>query len=158
MVIFRPFGHSVELFNIDKKLPPHPSKAMHQKSAKKTWFGAVAGAFKKEPLSVEELDTISKHKLFNPGALGLTPLFITLVGRINTGQTQKVRSSSTSESSTNVKKSGLFKELGDKMNERGERLNDLGKKFSDMNDASGDFLKAVKDYNERQAQKKWWEF
>jgi vacuolar-type H+-ATPase subunit I/STV1 len=53
---------------------------------------------------------------------------------------------------------GVFSELGDKMNERGERLNQLDKKFEDMNTASGDFLKAVKEYNERQARKKWWEF
>ncbi|KAI8344544.1 hypothetical protein BC941DRAFT_342682 [Chlamydoabsidia padenii] len=129
-----PFGHSVELFDIDKRLPPHPCK-INQKSTKKTWFGAVAGAFKKEPLTLDELDMI--------------------MGRINTGITQQ---EPTQSSSTGIKKSGLFKELGDKMDERGERLNILGKKFSDMNDASGDFLKAVKDYNERQAQKKWWEF
>lgn len=54
--------------------------------------------------------------------------------------------------------SGVFAELGDKVNERGERLNELNQKFADMNAASGDFLKAVKDYNERQARKKWWEF
>lgn len=53
---------------------------------------------------------------------------------------------------------GVFSQLGDKMNERGERLNQLDQKFQEMNAASGDFLKAVKDYNERQARKKWWEF
>lgn len=53
---------------------------------------------------------------------------------------------------------GVFSQLGDKMNERGERLNELDKKFEDLNAASGDFLKAIKDYNERQARKKWWEF
>lgn len=54
--------------------------------------------------------------------------------------------------------SGVFAELGDKMNERGERLNELNQKFEEMNAASGNFLKAVKEYNERQARKKWWEF
>jgi len=53
---------------------------------------------------------------------------------------------------------GVFSQLGDKMNERGEKLNQLDQKFQDMNAASGDFLKAVKEYNERQARKKWWEF
>lgn len=75
LVTVRPFGHSVELFNIDKQLPPHPNKAMHQKSAKKTWFGAVAGAFKKEPLSVEELDTISKHERINQGGTWANSFF-----------------------------------------------------------------------------------
>lgn len=52
----------------------------------------------------------------------------------------------------------VFQELGNKVNERGERLNELDQKFKEVNQASGDFLKAIKDYNERQAQKKWWEF
>jgi flagellar biosynthesis/type III secretory pathway chaperone len=52
----------------------------------------------------------------------------------------------------------VFHELGNKVNERGERLNELDQKFKEVNQASGDFLKAIKDYNERQAQKKWWEF
>lgn len=53
---------------------------------------------------------------------------------------------------------GVFAELGDKVNERGEKLDQLDKKFEDMSAASGDFLKAVKEYNERQERKKWWEF
>jgi predicted transcriptional regulator len=52
----------------------------------------------------------------------------------------------------------VFQELNNKVNERGERLNELDQKFKEVNQASGDFLKAIKDYNERQAQKKWWEF
>lgn len=63
-----------------------------------------------------------------------------------------------SEPSASSGPGGVFAQLGDKMNERGERLNQLDKKFEDMNAASGDFLKAVKEYNERQARKKWWEF
>lgn len=53
---------------------------------------------------------------------------------------------------------GVFSQLGQQMNERGERLNELDKKFEDMNAASGDFLKAVKEFNDRQTRKKWWEF
>lgn len=53
---------------------------------------------------------------------------------------------------------GVFSQLGDKMNERGDKINELDKKFEDMNAASGDFLKSVREYNERQERKKWWEF
>ena len=42
--------------------------------------------------------------------------------------------------------------------QRGEKLNEMEQKFSELNSASGDFLKAVREYNERQARKKWWEF
>ncbi|KAI8098653.1 uncharacterized protein BX664DRAFT_255467 [Halteromyces radiatus] len=137
-----PIGHSVDLFDDQKSMPPHPMETI-QRPNKKTWFGAVAGAFKKGPLSIGELDT--------------------LMGRIHPGfdqnnQSKQQSPSRSGSSSTGIRKTGMFKELGDKVNERGERLDELGKKFSDMNDASGDFLKAVKDYNERQAQKKWWEF
>lgn len=62
------------------------------------------------------------------------------------------------EASGSTGPGGVFSQLGDKMNERGERLNQLDQKFQDMNAASGDFLKAVKEYNDRQARKKWWEF
>lgn len=53
---------------------------------------------------------------------------------------------------------GVFQELSQKMNERGEKLDQLQNKFEDMSAQSGDFLKAVREYNERQARKKWWEF
>lgn len=53
---------------------------------------------------------------------------------------------------------GAFNELKMKMNERGEKLNELDAKFQEMNAASSDFLKSVREYNERQAQKKWYEF
>ena len=53
---------------------------------------------------------------------------------------------------------GVFSQLGEKMNERGDKINQLDQKFQDMNAASGDFLKAVKEYNARQERKKWWEF
>lgn len=52
---------------------------------------------------------------------------------------------------------GVFQELSQKMNERGEKLDQLQNKFEDMSAQSGDFLKAVREYNERQARKKWWE-
>ncbi|KAI8062517.1 hypothetical protein BC940DRAFT_308827 [Gongronella butleri] len=57
-----PYGHDVQLFDIERRLPPHPSQIQPtQQTNKKTWFGAVAGVFKKEPLRLEELDLISKH-------------------------------------------------------------------------------------------------
>lgn len=61
-------------------------------------------------------------------------------------------------SSDNKGPGGVFSQLGQQMNERGERLNELDKKFEDMNTASGDFLKAVKELNDKQTRKKWWEF
>lgn len=41
-------------------MPPHPSSVQQQKN-KKGFLGAVAGVFKKEPLSLMELDQISKY-------------------------------------------------------------------------------------------------
>lgn len=70
----------------------------------------------------------------------------------------KAKHAEPSSGSSSKGPGGVFNELGDKVNERGERLNELNQKFEDMNAASGDFLKAVKEYNDRQARKKWWEF
>ncbi|CAO3690059.1 unnamed protein product [Rhizopus stolonifer] len=139
-------GESVILHDAHKQIPPHPSNVLkRQKSAtKKSWLNAVAEAFQKEPLTVRELDS--------------------LMGRVtsedNYAATKKKIEAYKAKNEENKSSgpSGVFAELGNKMNERGERLNELNQKFSDMNAASGDFLKAVKDYNERQARKKWWEF
>ncbi|RCH91005.1 hypothetical protein CU098_005479 [Rhizopus stolonifer] len=139
-------GESVILHDAHKQIPPHPSNVLkRQKSTtKKSWLNAVAEAFQKEPLTVRELDS--------------------LMGRVtsedNYAATKKKIEAYKAKNEENKSSgpSGVFAELGNKMNERGERLNELNQKFSDMNAASGDFLKAVKDYNERQARKKWWEF
>ncbi|KAI9273990.1 hypothetical protein EDC94DRAFT_115820 [Helicostylum pulchrum] len=107
-------------------MPPHPSLVnQQQQRPKKSWLDTVAGAFTREPLTLNEMDLLKayKAKQYEPSP-----------------------------------SKGVFSELGDKVNERGEKLDQLDKKFSDMNAASGDFLKAVKDYNERQERKKWWEF
>ncbi|TPX71548.1 hypothetical protein SpCBS45565_g01021 [Spizellomyces sp. 'palustris'] len=41
------------------------------------------------------------------------------------------------------------------LDERGEKLGQLEHKFGDLADSSKNFLDTIKDYNERQAQKKW---
>ncbi|CAO3607681.1 unnamed protein product [Cunninghamella blakesleeana] len=133
------YGNSVQLFDPEKVMPPHPSSIQQQKN-KRGLLGAVAGVFKKEPLSLMELDQI----------MGRKPQHITSAE--NTTKTVP------ESSSTGVKQSGVFKELSDKMNERGEKLDEMQQKFTEMSDTSNDFLRAVREYNERQAQKKWWEF
>ncbi|CEI89980.1 hypothetical protein RMCBS344292_04316 [Rhizopus microsporus] len=142
----RHVGESVILHDAQKELPPHPSTVLkRQKSiTKKSWLNAVAGAFQKEPLTIRELDTIM-GRVHKEDAYEATKKKI-----------EAYKAKNTNKSSSGP--SGVFAELGDKMNERGERLNELNQKFEEMNAASGDFLKAVKEYNERQARKKWWEF
>ncbi|KAI7867633.1 hypothetical protein BDF14DRAFT_1800222 [Spinellus fusiger] len=130
------FNESVMLYNPELKLLSRPVLVQQ---AKKTWLGAVAGAFQKDALTIDE--------------------FNSLMGYCETASTAKsVQSNSKEKSKEKPKPKGVFEELGDKMNERGERLNQLDQKFQDMSDASGDFLKAVREYNERQSKKKWWEF
>ncbi|KAI8147140.1 hypothetical protein BJV82DRAFT_508679 [Fennellomyces sp. T-0311] len=138
-----PYGEAVVLYNPSLKLPHHPVQAATTQKPKKSWLDTVQGAFQKGPVTVTELDTISK---------GLDPA----------KKAAMVKAAESASGSKAHKESsaipGVFQELGMKMNERGERLNELETKFEDMNQASGDFLKAVRDYNERQARKKWWEF
>ncbi|KAI8613334.1 hypothetical protein BC830DRAFT_1132694 [Chytriomyces sp. MP71] len=50
-----------------------------------------------------------------------------------------------------------FAETKNKLNERGELLSNLERKFGDLNESSGNFLKTITEYNERQAKKKWYE-
>ncbi|KAG1161858.1 hypothetical protein G6F37_002696 [Rhizopus arrhizus] len=139
-------GESVILYDAHKQIPPHPSSHLkRQKSVtKKSWLNAVAEAFQKEPLTIREFDSIM-GRVTSEDAYEVTKKKI-----------EAYKAKNTENKSSGP--SGVFAELGDKVNERGERLNELNQKFADMNAASGDFLKAVKDYNERQARKKWWEF
>ncbi|KAI8987109.1 hypothetical protein BDB01DRAFT_719971 [Pilobolus umbonatus] len=141
----RHIGESIILYDPQRSIPLHPSLVNQQKTNKKTWLTTVAGAFQKEALTLDELDT--------------------LMGRIPTEDPTEIRKqrieaakNKAAESSKSSGPGGLFAELGNKMNERGERIGELDQKMQEMNAASGDFLKAVKDYNERQARKKWWEF
>jgi hypothetical protein len=43
-------------------MPSHPSLVtqQQQQKTKKTWLDTVAGAFQKEPLSLQDLDLLSK--------------------------------------------------------------------------------------------------
>ncbi|KAJ3143203.1 hypothetical protein HK100_000002 [Physocladia obscura] len=50
-----------------------------------------------------------------------------------------------------------FQETKNKLNERGERLANLENSFAELSQGSADFLKTIKDFNTRQAQKKWYE-
>ncbi|CEP12483.1 hypothetical protein [Parasitella parasitica] len=146
------FGESVVLFDASRAMPSHPSMVtlQQQQKAKKTWLDTVAGAFQKEPLTMQELDLLmGRIPMEDPNELRRQKI---------DAYKAKMEKEANSSSSSSKGPGGVFSELGDKMNERGERLNELDKKFQDMNAASGDFLRAVKDYNERQARKKWWEF
>ncbi|KAI7847375.1 hypothetical protein BDC45DRAFT_491747 [Circinella umbellata] len=153
-----PHGEAVMLHNPSIRLPPHPIQASVAQKSKKSWLDTVQGAFQKGPLTVAEFDTI----------MGKKPKIDPETRKSQIAKAQAASSSGgggSNRSSTGNKVQeessgvgGVFKELGVKMNERGERLNELETKFEDMNQASGDFLKAVRDYNERQANKKWWEF
>lgn len=55
-----PIGESVILFDSNKAIPPHPSLIHQQVRPKKTWLDTVAGAFTREPLTLPELDLLSK--------------------------------------------------------------------------------------------------
>ncbi|KAJ3107838.1 hypothetical protein HDU97_003186 [Phlyctochytrium planicorne] len=48
-------------------------------------------------------------------------------------------------------------EAREKLNERGERLQDLEGKFASLADSSKTMVDMIKEYNERQEKKKWWE-
>ncbi|KAI8846140.1 hypothetical protein BC829DRAFT_399064 [Chytridium lagenaria] len=48
-------------------------------------------------------------------------------------------------------------EAREKMAERGERLQELGGKFSSLADSSKNMVDMLKEYNEKQEKKKWWE-
>ncbi|KAI9309704.1 hypothetical protein BJ944DRAFT_153856 [Cunninghamella echinulata] len=138
-----PYGNSVQLFDLQNMMPPHPSSIQQQQKNKKGFLGAVAGVFKKEPLSLMELDQIMGRKEQHT---------------VSKANTSEASSSSSPSPSSGIKQAGVFKELSDKMNERGEKLEEMQQKFAEMSDTSNDFLRSVREYNERQAQKKWWEF
>ncbi|KAI8984676.1 hypothetical protein BDF20DRAFT_816536 [Mycotypha africana] len=144
-----PIGESVILFNAQKSIPPQSCTSRMQQKPKKSWIDAVAGAFQKEPLTVEEFDLLmGRMPVEDPNEIRKQK-----VEAYKAKMKQQETAGDTGNNSSNV-----FAQLGQKMNERGEKLNELDKKFQDMNAASGDFLKAIRDYNERQARKKWWEF
>ncbi|KAI8388397.1 uncharacterized protein BYT42DRAFT_491657 [Radiomyces spectabilis] len=140
-----PFGNSVILYNKNIQIPPHPASAGTSKQ-KKSWISTVADAFSKDTMTMAEFDAIMGKQI--PAASD-PPAHAS--GR-------QPPQCDTSESGEPSGSTNVFKELANKMNERGDKLNQLEHKFQDMNQASGDFLKAVRDYNERQARKKWWEF
>ncbi|KAI9197353.1 uncharacterized protein BJ171DRAFT_222987 [Polychytrium aggregatum] len=54
--------------------------------------------------------------------------------------------------------SSAFSEAQLKLNERGEKLEQLEQKFGELSNASKSFADTVREYNEKQAKKKWWEF
>lgn len=66
MCVFRinmyisPAGDSVILFDCQKVIATHPSLINQQQRPKKTWLDTVAGAFTREPLTLPELDLLSK--------------------------------------------------------------------------------------------------
>ncbi|KAK4514310.1 uncharacterized protein ATC70_001902 [Mucor velutinosus] len=144
------FGESVILFDSSRAMPSHPSliTQQQQQKTKKTWLDTVAGAFQKEPLTLHDLDLL----------MGRVPMEDSNELRRQKIDAYKAKMEKEANGSSSKGPGGVFSQLGDKMNERGEKLNQLDQKFQDMNAASGDFLKAVKEYNERQARKKWWEF
>ncbi|KAG2180441.1 hypothetical protein INT44_003445 [Umbelopsis vinacea] len=129
------YEESIKLHDPSRNLPVRPSS--HMAAGNKSWFASVAAGLQRESLSLKELDLLVGGK---DRPLPKAP--ITQQRQQTPGQGQ----------------GNVFQELNNKVNERGERLNELDQKFKEVNQASGDFLKAIKDYNERQAQKKWWEF
>ncbi|KAI8582168.1 hypothetical protein K450DRAFT_229334 [Umbelopsis ramanniana AG] len=129
------YEESIKLHDPSRNLPVRPSS--HTATGNKSWFASVTAGLQRESLSLQELDLLVGGK---DRPLPKAP------------STQK-RQQTPGQGQGNV-----FQELNNKVNERGERLNELDQKFKEVNQASGDFLKAIKDYNERQAQKKWWEF
>ncbi|KAJ3273514.1 hypothetical protein HDV01_004434 [Terramyces sp. JEL0728] len=53
--------------------------------------------------------------------------------------------------------SNEFSELGNKLNERGEKLEEIQEKSSRLADSSRTFVDTIKEYNKKQADKKWWQ-
>nr|KAJ3422122.1 hypothetical protein HK105_001070 [Polyrhizophydium stewartii] len=52
----------------------------------------------------------------------------------------------------------LAQQAREKLNERGERLQQLETKFGDLAGSSKTFVDTIREYNERQANKAWWQF
>ncbi|CAO3692791.1 unnamed protein product [Umbelopsis ramanniana] len=129
------YEESIKLHDPSRSLPARPSS--HMATGNKSWFASVTAGLQRESLNLQELDLLVGGK---DRPLPKAP-------------STKKRQQTQGQGQGNV-----FQELNNKVNERGERLNELDQKFKEVNQASGDFLKAIKDYNERQAQKKWWEF
>ena len=48
-----------------------------------------------------------------------------------------------------------FEQARNQLNERGERLQNLEHKFGDLSNSAQGFAASIKEYNERQANKKW---
>jgi len=134
------FEESIKLHDPNRQLPVRPS-THGIGGVNKSWFASVTAGLQRDHLSLQELDLLVGGR---DRPLPKAP--------IPSNVKQKGPSSSSSGPGN------VFQELGNKVNERGERLNELDQKFKEVNQASSDFLKAIKDYNERQAQKKWWEF
>ncbi|KAJ3408386.1 hypothetical protein HDU80_005890 [Chytriomyces hyalinus] len=70
-------------------------------------------------------------------------------------------SSSSSRTDAAIAASGggndVFNDARNKLNERGELLSNMERKFGDLSESSGNFLKTIQEYNERQSKKKWYE-
>jgi hypothetical protein len=63
------------------------------------------------------------------------------------------KNSSASTDTTSI----MLGDAKERLNERGERLSELEEKFGKLSDSSASFLKNIKEYNEAQSKKKWWE-
>jgi len=68
-------------------------------------------------------------------------------------ETQKVQEVQAQVASS----SNNFSELRNKMNERGEKLSRLDEAVISMNQESQNFLDQIREYNKREANKKWYQ-
>ena len=57
----------------------------------------------------------------------------------------------------NAPGSSVFSNTLNALNERGEKLTALEEKFGKLNSASKNFADALKEHNEKEAKKKWWQ-
>ncbi|KAJ3245200.1 hypothetical protein HDU77_009564 [Chytriomyces hyalinus] len=79
----------------------------------------------------------------------------------STGNPSPSSASSSSRTDAAIAASGggndVFNDARNKLNERGELLSNMERKFGDLSESSGNFLKTIQEYNERQSKKKWYE-
>ncbi|KAG0227796.1 hypothetical protein BGW42_002715 [Actinomortierella wolfii] len=131
----------VEVYDHSIKIPPRPAPLQ----AKTGWFGL--GSSGDDAPSQEDLDELlggEHYRAENP--------MLKRAGVKGAPGTRPAEDHSTSGVA------GMMNQTIQALGERGERLDQLGDKTAQMSAASEDFLKAVRELNAKNANKKWYEF
>ncbi|KAF8986958.1 hypothetical protein BGZ52_006945, partial [Haplosporangium bisporale] len=135
---------SIQLYDHGIQIPPRPTPAVS-----KSWFGGSG----EEVPSQEDLDELLGGEHY----VAENPILKRAGVQGPPGSPPNVPPKpSNGESSSGI--ANVMNETVLALGERGKKLGELGERTQEMQDASNDFLKAARELNAKNANKKWYEF